>query len=103
MTDEETDATQEAAREPLGPFALYILRPTWIGGQPKPADRIDDVAWVGDYLAHWHEEHVAAREAEPKPSAAWQSVTAEGTTTGKSPRSRRPSPGRRTRFEDLDR
>ncbi|MCP4250224.1 MAG: TIGR00730 family Rossman fold protein [bacterium] len=63
----------------------------------------DDVAWAGEYLARWHEEHIAAREAEPKPSAAWQSVTAEGTTTGKSPRVRRPSPGRPAQFEDLNR
>ena len=36
----------EAGREPLGPFALYILRPTWIAGQPEPANRTD-VAWEG--------------------------------------------------------
>lgn len=34
------------AKEPLGPFALLILRPTWIGGKPRPADRTG-VAWEG--------------------------------------------------------
>ena len=29
---------------PLGPFALYVLPPTWVGGKPKPANR-RDVAW----------------------------------------------------------
>ena len=29
---------------PLGPFALYLLRPTWIGGEPKAA-QFGTVAW----------------------------------------------------------
>ena len=36
----------ESGRGPLGPFALYVLRPTWVGGKPKPANRTD-VAWEG--------------------------------------------------------
>ena len=36
----------EAGRGPLGPFALYVLRPTWIGGEPEPANRAD-AAWEG--------------------------------------------------------
>jgi len=36
----------ESGRGPLGPFALYVLPPTWVGGKPKPANRTD-VAWEG--------------------------------------------------------
>ena len=36
----------EAGRGPLGPFALYVLPPTWVGGKPEPANRTD-VAWEG--------------------------------------------------------
>ncbi len=36
----------ESGRGPLGPFALYVLRPTWVGGKPKPTNRTD-VAWEG--------------------------------------------------------
>lgn len=30
---------REAGSAPLGPFALYLDRPTWIGGQPAPQGR----------------------------------------------------------------
>ncbi len=36
----------EAGRGPLGPFALYVLPPTWVGGKPEPANHTD-VAWEG--------------------------------------------------------
>lgn len=35
----------ESGREPLGPFALYILRPTWIGNRPESARR-NDTVWT---------------------------------------------------------
>lgn len=34
------------AQPDLGAFALYILRPTWIGGEPKPS-KSREVAWEG--------------------------------------------------------
>lgn len=37
---------KESGKGSLSPFALYVLRPTWVGGQPKPAGRTD-VAWEG--------------------------------------------------------
>ena len=47
----------------------------------------DDVEWVARYLVEWHEQRAASRVAAPEPHpAAWKTVTAEGTTTGKSPR-----------------
>jgi hypothetical protein len=46
----------------------------------------DDVEWAANYLAQWHEQHMAGQETAPEAPAAWQTVTAEGTTTGKSPR-----------------
>jgi len=47
----------------------------------------DDVEWTANYLARWHEKHAAEEAAQAEPHAiAWDSVTAEGTTTGKSPR-----------------
>ena len=36
----------KAGRGPLGPFALCILPPTWVGGRPEPANRTD-MAWAG--------------------------------------------------------
>jgi hypothetical protein len=36
----------ESGQGPLEPFALYLLRPTWVGGQPEPANRTD-AAWEG--------------------------------------------------------
>jgi len=36
----------ESGREPLGPFALYFLRPTWISGDPGPT-HMTEVAWEG--------------------------------------------------------
>ena len=46
----------------------------------------DDVEWTADHLAQCYRQHLEAPEAELEaPPAAWQTMTAEGTTTGKSP------------------
>ena len=37
----------ELGRAPLGPFAFYIIRPTWIGEEPRPNER-SSVAWTGN-------------------------------------------------------
>ncbi|MHC4609224.1 MAG: LOG family protein [Planctomycetota bacterium] len=61
----------------------------------------DDVEWVADHLAQCHQEQIEGETGEAKgvPAATWQTVTAEGTTTGKSPRAGAPRKG----FEDLRR
>lgn len=60
----------------------------------------DDVGWAAQYLAESYENHVQKQTAQraEEPTAAWNTLTAEGTTTGKSPQPRR----RTKRFEDLD-
>lgn len=45
MMELMTAPHSEPGREPLGPFALYILRPTWIGGRPE-SERRNDVVWT---------------------------------------------------------
>ncbi|MHC4089497.1 MAG: LOG family protein [Planctomycetota bacterium] len=61
----------------------------------------DDVEWVADHLAQCRQEQIEGETGEAKgvPAATWQTVTAEGTTTGKSPRAGTP----RKDFEDLRR
>lgn len=36
----------QTGRSPLDSFALYVLRPTWIGGKPEPS-KWQEVAWQG--------------------------------------------------------
>ncbi len=61
----------------------------------------DDVQWAADHLAQCHDDHVkkvaAAAESQESP-LPWTTVTAEGTTTGKSPQPRQ----RRRGYEDLE-
>ena len=60
----------------------------------------DDLEWAADYLAESHRQHLAAVAEEEKAApAAWRTVTAEGTTTGRSPQ----APRRRGGYEDLRR
>jgi len=60
----------------------------------------DDVDWAAQHLADWHDRHVNGLKAAAETEAPrWRVVTAEGTMTGKSPRTT-PRPGS---FEDLRR
>ena len=61
----------------------------------------DDVDWVARHLAECYQNYLQAQAAQPadEPSPPWTIVTAEGTTTGKTP-----YPQRRPRgYEDLAR
>ena len=61
----------------------------------------DDIAWAADYIAESYQKHLrdSARQVEADAREPWSRVTAEGTKTGKSPRSPRKTKG----YEDLSR
>ncbi len=59
----------------------------------------DDVRWTADHLAECYQQHLRKQAAKSEDAREpWKAVTAEGTTTGKSPR----VPRRRKRYEDLE-
>ena len=66
----------------------HQLAPNYISAEDLDLFQItDDVEWTANYLAEYHRKQLEALEAEREGLlAAWQTKTAEGTTTGKSPR-----------------
>ncbi len=106
--------TEKTARFPVilvgsgfwGPLVSWMgehqLKPDYISTSDLDLFQItDDVDWAADHLAKCHRKHLEAQQAEQDvpPSAPWKTMTAEGTTTGKSPRGHRPGPN----YEDLRR
>ena len=79
----------------------HQLAPNYISAEDLDLFQItDDVEWTANYLAEYHRKQLEALEAEREGLlAAWQTKTAEGTTTGKSPRPEVETKG----FEDLRR